>query len=148
MKVSVQTDEGLPMLLYMYRDGELFFDQERHTPLDTSMDATAGQYTILVKKIHGLDTAYATSTTMIEPCMLSTGTSENREQSVQVFPNPASSTLFVKGIPSFEIYDMTGRMIEGHRTIGNLEEINLSAYEAGKYVLRCADRVIPFIVLR
>jgi hypothetical protein len=60
--------------------------------------------------------------------------------SISIYPNPASGTLFIKGIAAnntgsfIEIYDMTGRKMFANNITGN--SININSLKTGSYILR------------
>lgn len=58
-------------------------------------------------------------------------------QNIRIFPNPANTQLFVEGadIKSFEIYNLSGQLIESKAKINN-SFIDVSHYDSGFYLIK------------
>ncbi|MBP7320028.1 MAG: T9SS type A sorting domain-containing protein, partial [Lachnospiraceae bacterium] len=58
---------------------------------------------------------------------------------LSIYPNPADSNIFISSekeiIRSYEIYDMTGRLIRSQKTDRKQCEINVSKMTKGNYIL-------------
>lgn len=60
------------------------------------------------------------------------------ENSIEVFPNPASNKIYIKnaGNAKVVIYNMTGEIIKKLNNPGNLKSIDMSLFEDGCYLVR------------
>ena len=66
------------------------------------------------------------------------GVLEAREQSIVLYPNPASAAIVVQGgypMESIEIFDPAGRSIFTTHPAGTNARLNIEALEAGCYFL-------------
>ncbi|MDR1652760.1 MAG: carboxypeptidase regulatory-like domain-containing protein [Prevotellaceae bacterium] len=70
---------------------------------------------------------------------------------VEIFPNPASTTLTVRGenIEQAEIYNMLGQIVETVRFQGEHQRnISVTGYESGVYLLKVSNRSGEFVTRR
>lgn len=70
-------------------------------------------------------------------------------QTVNVYPNPTNGHITITGMPEggrVELYDATGRLVK----VSIHPQINISAYPAGVYILRCisSDGVVTRRVIK
>ena len=65
--------------------------------------------------------------------------SDVNKKSLSIYPNPADKNIFIKSddeiIKSYEIYDMSGKLIKSQKTDCNQCEINVSKITKGNYIL-------------
>lgn len=65
--------------------------------------------------------------------------SDVNKKSLSIYPNPADKNIFITSdnelIRSYEIYDMTGKLIKSQKTDGKQYEINVSQMIKGNYIL-------------
>ena len=65
--------------------------------------------------------------------------SDVNKKSISIYPNPADKNIFIKSddeiIKSYEIYDMSGKLIKSQKTDCNQCEINVSKITKGNYIL-------------
>ncbi|MEZ5173189.1 MAG: T9SS type A sorting domain-containing protein [Bacteroidia bacterium] len=79
-----------------------------------------------------------------------TGTSPNSESGFALYPNPAKTRLFIKGlegVESYEILDIAGKSVSSGSTASN-SAIDISGLSSGLYFLRCNSGNSRFIVSR
>lgn len=111
-----------------------------------NFSSTSNYYTALA-----IDSANNTSEFSIEfPKQPTTGIQQifNKENNITIFPNPASSKIFIlfDVIPKEEIYieviDIMSRLIHSEKIIekSNHYEIDISNFTSGKYFIRLYDK--------
>ena len=71
----------------------------------------------------------------------STSTIENNLESINIYPNPTSNKVYLKGlVPStIELYNVKGRLLEHRETTGIDEDISLNSYSNGVYYVRVSS---------
>ncbi len=82
-----------------------------------------------------------------DPNCIATGIAEPIKQfEMRVYPNPASTLLFVQGLENFEykIYDRIGKLVLSG--IAAETAVNISTLEAGMYLLKTDNGVSRFVV--
>ncbi|CAM3967581.1 T9SS type A sorting domain-containing protein [Flavobacterium antarcticum] len=65
----------------------------------------------------------------------------NRDISIQVYPNPAESEVFIKAehtINSIQLFDAQGRILQTKMSNKNSESVDLSSYSSGIYFITVA----------
>lgn len=70
------------------------------------------------------------------------------QEEFQVFPNPASEVLYIKGLQdsSYEVYNITGIKVVGENRSNKIELIDLPN---GTYIIKTIDgRLIKFLKIK
>ena len=73
--------------------------------------------------------------------MTQEGISEHKE-SIHVFPNPASNTLFVFGKENSELvlFDIAGRLLLQQKLSNGIHQVEISCFPSGIYFLGIIDK--------
>jgi hypothetical protein len=70
---------------------------------------------------------------------------------VRVYPNPVSNTLMIEVIQTgddlfrYELFDFTGRKLVLKKMNSNIEEIDMSSYVSGIYLLHISDPTLKHV---
>ncbi|GGG56941.1 T9SS type A sorting domain-containing protein [Bizionia arctica] len=77
------------------------------------------------------------------------GIHENELQDFQIYPNPTNSFLYIKRPTNIEatinVYDINGRLILNQTIINTLNEINLSKFQSGMYILEYKTNEVKIV---
>ena len=124
---------GLGNYTYSWSPADNLDDATAQTPVFTATQA--GDFTYTVTVSDGEATASASvSFTVID----NVGVGENSETTVSLYPNPASSTVYLKGINNFNNLEVSVLNLQGQvvlRTVNALE-INVADIESGIYFIK------------
>lgn len=74
-------------------------------------------------------------------------TAETQQQTLAIFPNPASTFIQIKGLPkktNVKIYAADGRLVLAEEISPN-QSLNIESLATGSYILQSADWSFPFI---
>ncbi|MFT6165372.1 MAG: hypothetical protein ACJAV5_000379 [Vicingaceae bacterium] len=112
---------------------------------------TFGLTSVLCFSINGTSILVNNNVTMQPPCGLLTGIKDFESMAkgqVQISPNPAKDVVKItnaEGLERVEVYDAGGKLLQNfvdfdfaqsHKSIGSVNKIDLSNYEAGTYILK------------
>jgi hypothetical protein len=83
-----------------------------------------------------------------DACIMTLGTDNLNNKSVQIFPNPASDFITITGITGeTKIYNSIGIEM-GSGIIYDTETINISGYHTGLYFIRNNNSVSKFVIIK
>ncbi len=80
--------------------------------------------------------------------LVATGMGNWDNPQIEVYPNPAKNTVFVKNASGrpIAIYNLQGKIIKQFVSTSDVEEINVSSFRAGIYFIRVGDGVTKLVV--
>jgi ligand-binding sensor domain-containing protein len=140
---------------YLVTEGGIsMYDGTQWTQWETS-DGLAGPNVTRIAMDEDGNLWIATSTGLTRMSGINIGISENEKAaSFQVFPNPATTTLTLvvdmqAGQQSpFEIYDAQSRRVMDGTMAAGRSTIDVSAFDAGIYMVRIGNTTHRFVVAR
>ena len=109
-------------------------DPTSATPVFTPQ-GELGEFTYTVTVSDGNETASATITFTVTECE---GVDENDGENVAVYPNPATSMIYIAGVESYNNLEVMLVNLQGQvvKSVANLLEINVSDIESGIYFIK------------
>ncbi|MBQ3354923.1 MAG: T9SS type A sorting domain-containing protein [Bacteroidales bacterium] len=118
---------------YSWDPADNLDDANAQAPVFRATEAGDFTYTVTVSDGEGTASA-SVSFTVLD----NTNVSETESDHVSVYPNPASSTLYIDGLNGFTNLDVQIINIQGQivREVNNSMEINVSNIESGIYFVR------------
>jgi PKD repeat protein len=118
---------------YSWAPADNLDDANAQAPVFRATEAGNFTYTVTVSDGEGTVSA-SVSFTVLD----NTNVSETESDHVSVYPNPASSTLYIDGLNGFTNLDVQIINIQGQivREVNNSLEINVSNIESGIYFVR------------
>jgi len=133
MSLMAYASGGSGDFTYAWSPETYLNDPTSSTPVFTA--ETAGDYTYTVSVNDGTEIATATVTfTVVEGESVDENSSAEQ---VSLYPNPASSTIYIEGVKDFKnvevvIYNLQGQMV---KNVLNSLEINVKDIESGIYFI-------------
>ena len=76
------------------------------------------------------------------------GVSQNDDQTIMVYPNPANTFVTMKGenLGTVRVYNALGQMVDEFEANGNELRISTTGYENGVYVVKVGETTLRFVV--
>jgi hypothetical protein len=76
------------------------------------------------------------------------GVSQNGNQAVAVYPNPANDFVTLKGenLGMVRVYNALGQKVDEYEANGSELRINTMGYENGVYVVKVGEQTMKFVV--
>ncbi len=114
------------------------------TSIVKSLEPNKKHFWRVASEINGIAGAYSPAFAFTTGVAVGVASEENKF--ISIYPNPASTTLFVEGMENFvyEIYNTQGKLVSKNTSLGNA--VDISFLEAGMYLIKTEKGVSRFLV--
>ena len=114
------------------------------TSIVKSLEPNKKHFWRVASEINGIAGAYSPAFAFTTGVAVGVASEENKI--ISIYPNPASTTLFVEGMENFvyEIYNTLGKLVSKNTSLGNA--VDISFLEAGMYLIKAEKGVSRFVV--
>lgn len=114
------------------------------TSIVKSLEPNKKHFWRVASEINGIAGAYSPAFAFTTG--VAVGITTEQQNTISIYPNPASTELFVEGLENFEykIYDRIGKLVLSG--IASETAVDISGLEAGMYLLKTDNGVSRFIV--
>jgi peptidyl-prolyl cis-trans isomerase B (cyclophilin B) len=119
-------------------------DSIARTSIVKSLEPNKKHFWRVASEINGIAGAYSPAFAFTTGVAVGLASEENKI--ISIYPNPASTELFVEGLENFEykIYDRIGKLVLGGTSAGTA--VNISGLEAGMYLLKTDKGISRFLI--
>ncbi len=109
-----------------------------------SLEPNKKHFWRVASEINGIAGAYSPAFAFTTG--VAVGVSTEQQNTISIYPNPASTQLFVEGLENFEykIYDRIGKLVLSG--IAAETAVNISTLEAGMYLIKTDKGISRFVV--